>query len=59
MTPTELKDLRARLGLTQAGLAEHLRISRDAVAKLESGKNHMSKPVEELARRLAESKAGV
>lgn len=54
MTPTELKALRAELGLTQAELAAHLRISRDAVAKLENGKNKMSKPVAELARQLAE-----
>lgn len=52
MNPIELRTLRLRLNLTQAELAQRLFISRDAVAKLEAGRNRMSKPVEELARLL-------
>ena len=58
MTAADLRALRDRLGITQAELAGRLFISRDAVAKLEAGKNRMSKPVEELARQLSEFNNG-
>lgn len=57
MNADELKALRLQLKLTQAELAGKLYISRDAVAKLESGKNNMSKPVEALAIQLHNSLA--
>ena len=58
MNGQELKALREHLGLSQSELAKRLFISRDAVAKLEAGKNRMSKPVEELGRQLKNSLGG-
>lgn len=52
MNAEEIKALRLQLNMTQAQLAAKLRISRSAVAKIETDKNHMSAPVEELALRL-------
>lgn len=53
MNSSELKALRLCLGLSQSELAQRLFITRDAVSKLEAGKNRMSRPVEELARQLS------
>lgn len=58
MNHIELRELRLKLGLSRREMAQRLFISRDAVAKLEAGKNRMSKPVEELARRLNDSLGG-
>ena len=57
MNAQELKDLREHMNLTQQQLADRLFITRDAICKLEAGKNKMSKPVQELLRQLAESPA--
>lgn len=53
MNAEQLKALRLTLGLTQAQMGEKLGITRDGVAKLESGENNMSRPVELLALQLA------
>jgi DNA-binding transcriptional regulator YiaG len=52
MKAQEIKELRARLELSQTAFGEKLGITRDAVAKLESGENNMSRPVEILATQL-------
>jgi DNA-binding transcriptional regulator YiaG len=48
MTPTELKAIRAKLGLSQAALAELLGVKRNTVVRWEMGKH----PMPELAVRL-------
>lgn len=52
MTGEELKALREKLGLSQTALAEKLFITRDAVSKLESGKNVMGRQTKALAAQL-------
>lgn len=39
MTPTALKQLRRRLGLTQAGLADRIGVQRNTVVRWEMGLN--------------------
>lgn len=48
MTPAELKRLRARLGLTQAQLAERLGVDRNTVTRWEMGLRKISEPVSRL-----------
>ena len=55
MNGQNLKELRLKLKLTQEKMGEKLGISRDAVSKLESGKNTMSKPVKILLTHLESS----
>lgn len=43
MNGNELKALRAKLGLTQTELAQRLGVTRDAIARIEGGRNNMSK----------------
>lgn len=43
MTGNELKALRAKLGLTQTEMANRLGVTRDAIARIEGGRNNMSK----------------
>lgn len=38
MTPTQLKSARKRLGLSQPALAKLLGVTRDSIAKWESGR---------------------
>lgn len=48
MTPAELKAARERLGLTQNGLAEALRLGKNGgrhIRKLESGQHPISGPI--------------
>lgn len=54
MTPDEFITLRLKLGLNQREMGEKLGIRRSAVAKIEAGRNLMSKPVELLAKKLVE-----
>ena len=53
MTPDELKRLRARLGLTQEGLANQLGVSRETVARWEIGSRGITEPIVRLLARLA------
>lgn len=49
MTPAEFRDTRKRLGLTQQGLAEALRMGRwgwQTISKWESGKQPVPGPVQ-------------
>jgi putative transcriptional regulator len=48
MTKEELKAARQRLGLTQAGLAEKLGVSRRTVEAWESGRRNIPAPIEKL-----------
>ncbi len=57
-TPASLKSLRARLGLTQPGLAKAIRVSASAVTKWETGKMRpgakASRALQRLAGQMAE-----
>lgn len=52
MNNIQLKQLRNKLGLTQAQMADKIGISHSAIVKIESGKNNMSKPVSMLCQKL-------
>jgi DNA-binding transcriptional regulator YiaG len=54
MTPTELKQLRALLGWSQARLAHELGVSRNTVARWELGMYKVPGPVARLIRMLTE-----
>jgi transcriptional regulator with XRE-family HTH domain len=45
MTRTQLKIIRARMGLTQAELAEKLKMARNSVARMESGRMIITPPM--------------
>lgn len=45
MTPAELKQARAALGMTQAQLAQELEVSEDAVRDWETGRRPIRKTV--------------
>ena len=45
MSPNELKAIRQRLDLTQAALASKLGVTREAVARWETGERAISGPV--------------
>ena len=57
MTPDELREARARLGLTQAQLAEWLAVGLRTVKGWESGRSPVPKAVE-LALKCREKEAG-
>jgi len=50
----EIRDLRSRLGLTQAELADELCLSREAIAAWETGRNGPTGPARMLLRQLEE-----
>lgn len=52
MTSAELRELRKRLGLTQAEMGERLGLTADAVYSLECGRNKIRKGIEGLAVKL-------
>ncbi len=52
ITADEIKELRARLRLTQADLADRVGLSREAVAQWETGRNSPSGSAEKLLRQL-------
>lgn len=52
MTSNQLRALRSKLGLTQAGLAERLGVTRDAVASWETGRSPISRVVALAVRHL-------
>lgn len=56
MNKDELKSLRLSLNLTQPQLAEKLGVTRDAIAKYESGKTNMRKSVAMLAESIAKGR---
>jgi transcriptional regulator with XRE-family HTH domain len=58
MTGKELRRIRGALGLTQVGLAERLRISRNSVARMETGAMIVTPPMELLIQYVARE-AGV
>src|SRR5262245_9719150 len=69
MTPKQLRDIRERMGLTQAELAERLRIARNSVARMENGRQaitpsmallieYVSKDHEALDRERSRRRAG-
>jgi transcriptional regulator with XRE-family HTH domain len=45
MTRTQLKIIRARMGLTQAELTEKLKMARNSVARMESGRMIITPPM--------------
>jgi transcriptional regulator with XRE-family HTH domain len=45
MTRKQLRDVRNRMGLTQAELAEKLKIARNSVARMESGRMIITPPM--------------
>lgn len=53
MTPEQIRELRARLGLTQAELASRLHVSQGTVADWERGKNQPGRRSERDLRHLA------
>jgi DNA-binding transcriptional regulator YiaG len=55
MTRTELKTIRAKLGLTQARLAERLGVTRNAVNQWEMGVRRIQEPTARLLQLLASS----
>lgn len=46
MTPTELKQAREALGMTQDALATALGLSRSAIARMEAGQSRIVKAIE-------------
>lgn len=56
MTATEYKSLRERLGLTQAGLAALLGVSRRTIANREAGVHPISHEAERAIKSLARTK---
>lgn len=48
MTPTQLKQLRATLGLSQQALAEKLGVTRNTVTRWEMGLYPISAPIQKL-----------
>lgn len=51
--PSEIREIRKRLGLTQAELAERLHVTRDSIAHWELGRHRPGGPAEILIRQLA------
>jgi len=45
MTREELKNIRSRMGLTQAELAQKLKMARNSVARMESGRMIITPPM--------------
>jgi transcriptional regulator with XRE-family HTH domain len=45
MTREQLRTIRDRMGLTQAGLAEKLKVARNSVARMESGRMIITPPM--------------
>lgn len=54
MTPTQLKTIRRRLGLSQAALARKLGVSRNTVTRWEMGLHRIPLMAAHLIRRIAE-----
>ncbi len=57
MTPTEFRELRARLGLTQAALAARLGVTDRAVRRYEAGDRAIAEPIARLLRSLRKGRA--
>ena len=53
ITPSEIRDIRRRLDLTQAELAERLHVTRDTIASWEIGRSRPRGPAEILLRQLS------
>jgi transcriptional regulator with XRE-family HTH domain len=43
LTPTQLRSIREKLGLTQSALAEKLGMTRDAITSMESGRRPITR----------------
>ncbi len=56
MSPTSLRKLRERLGLSQQGLARRLGVARATVTRWENGTRRLSKVAELALRSVTESK---
>jgi DNA-binding transcriptional regulator YiaG len=56
MSGTELKDIRERLGYTQAELAKEVGVKTDTVSKWEQGRRNIPAPVEKLLKLLRRGK---
>lgn len=54
MTPSELRALRSRLGMTQKELAEAVGVCSDTVARWERGRHKIPGAVERLVKVLAD-----
>ena len=54
LTPAQIKTIRAKLGLTQAQLAERLQVTVDAIKHWETGRRACTGPAEVLLRLLDE-----
>jgi DNA-binding transcriptional regulator YiaG len=52
VTPAEFKRIRARLGLTQAAIADAIGVHRVTVAKWEAGDRGIPEPVARLLKRI-------
>src|SRR5262245_47607109 len=53
MTRKELREIRGRMGLTQAELAERIRVARNSVARMENGRQAITPPMELLIQYVA------
>ena len=53
ITAAEIREIRHELGLSQAGLAQQMGLTRDAVANWENGRNSPNGASEVLLRQLA------
>lgn len=53
MTPAELRAIRARLGLTQAELAERIGVTDRSMRRYESGEHSISRPIAMLIETLS------
>lgn len=51
--PSEIREIRKRLGLTQTEFAERLQVTRDCIAHWELGRHRPGGPAEILLRQLA------
>lgn len=55
MSPDDFRNLRTRLGLTQAQLAEHLMMAVNTVKQLESGRRRITERTAAQVRQIKET----